>query len=138
MLVCPHRSPDSTSDLSRMACSQTYVLRHAGRCCYMRSNSSFAVLFLLTFLPTLRQLAMDIRRLPFLASYIGTPHPFGSCSRLVPDGCASDSLSRTMPEIRSKQESKSTVCAVTRRCRGKYAMRSFRFLGEGVSTGLQV
>src|SRR5450756_1282773 len=101
MLVCPHRSPDSTSDLSRMACSQTYVLGHAGRCCYMRSNSSFAVLCLLTFLPTLRQLAMDIRRLSLFVLYRGSPHPFGSYSRFVPDGCASGSPSRTMPGVRS-------------------------------------
>src|SRR5450756_1209371 len=127
------------SNLSRIACSQTRVLGHAGRCRYMRSNSSFAVLgpCLLTFLPTLRQLAMDIRRLSLFVLYFGSPHPVGLCSRLVPDGCASDSLSRTMPEVRSEQGPKSTACAATRRPRGEYAVKSFRFLGEGVSTGLQ-
>jgi len=139
LAVCPHGSPYSTSDLSRMACSQTYVLRHAGRCRYMRSYSPFAVLgpCLLTFLPTLQQLAMDIRRLPFLASYIGTPHSFGSCSRLVPDGVISDAPSRTLPGVRSEQGPKLTACAATRRPRGKHAVKSFHFLGKGVSAGLQ-
>src|SRR5450756_97499 len=105
----------------------------------MRSNSPFTVLSicLLTFLPTLRQLAMGIRWLSLFVLYRGSPHSFGSCSRLVPDGCASDAPSRTMPEIRSEQGPKLTACAATRRPRGEYAVKSFRFLGEGVSTGLQ-
>jgi len=90
----------------------------------MNSNSPFAVLSicLLTFLPTLRQLAMDIRWLSLFVLYRGSPHPFGSCSRLVPDGCASDALSRTLPGVRSEQGPKSTACAATRRPRGKHAV----------------
>ena len=86
----------------------------------MHSNSSFTVLgpCLLTFLPTLQELAMDIRWLSLFVLYLDSP-------------------SRTMPEIRSKQESKSTAYAAIRRPRGKHAVRSFRFLGKGVSPGLQ-
>jgi len=53
-------------------------------CCHMRSNSSFTVLgpCLLTFLPTLQELAMDIRWLSLFVLYLDSP-------------------SRTMPEIRS-------------------------------------
>src|SRR5450756_2441100 len=105
----------------------------------MRSNSPFTVLgpCLLTFLPTLRQLAMGIRWLSLFVLYLDSPHPLGSCSRLVPDGCASGSPSRTLPGVRSERGPKSTACAATRRPRGEYAVKSFRFLGKGAPTGLQ-
>src|SRR5450830_951551 len=111
----------------------------ASLCRHMRSNSPFTVLgpCLLTFLPTLQELAMGIRWLSLLTSNLDPLHPLGSCSHLVPDGCASDPPSRTMLEIRSKQGSKPSACAAIRRSRGKHAMRSFRFLGKGASTGLQ-
>jgi hypothetical protein len=41
---------------------------------------------LLTFLVILQELTMDIRWFPNFVSYLDSPHPFGSCSRLVPDG----------------------------------------------------
>src|SRR5664280_988860 len=106
----------------------------------MHSYGPFTVLgpCLLTFLPTLRQLAMDITWLTLLVSHTGSSLPFGLCSRLVPDGFASDSLtSRALSGVYSKQGPKPSACAITRRPRGKHAVRSFRFLGKGVSTDLQ-
>src|SRR5450759_5815332 len=78
---------------------------------------------LLTFLPTLRQLVMDTTWLPLLVSHIGSPHPFGLCSRLVSDGYVSGSPSRTLPGVHNKQKPKLSACAVTRRLRGEYAVR---------------
>jgi len=111
----------------------------ASLCRHMRSNSPFTVLgiCLLTFLSTLQELAMDIRWLSLLTSNLDPLHPFGSYSRFVPDGCASGALSRTLPGLRSERGPKSTACAATRRPRGEYAVKSFRFLGKGASTGLQ-
>ena len=103
----------------------------------MKACSTVIGSCLLTFLPTLRQLAMDIRWLSLFVLYRGSPHPFGSYSRFVPDGVISDAPSRTLPGVRSEQGPKLTACAVTGRPRGKHAVKSFRFLGEGVSTGLQ-
>src|SRR5450756_115871 len=103
----------------------------------MKACSTVIGSCLLIFLSTLRQLAMDIRWLFLLVSHIGSPHPFGLCSHLVPDGYASDSPSRTLPGARSEQRPKPSVCAATRRPRGEYAVRSCRFLGKGGSTGLQ-
>src|ERR1035437_2221086 len=105
----------------------------------MHSYSPFTVLgpCLLTFLPTLRQLAMDITWLTLLVLHIGSSLPFSSCSRLEPDGCASDPPDRILPGICSEQGPTSSACAVTRRPHGKYVVRSFRFLGKGVSTDLQ-
>ena len=115
------------------------LLRHAGRCRKTHSNSPFTVLniCLLTFLSTLQECIMDTRWFPLFVLYLGSPHPLGSCSRFVPDGCASDSPSRTLPGVRSERGSKPTACAATRRPCGEYAVKSFRFLGKGASTGLQ-
>jgi len=111
----------------------------APSCRLIHSNGSFMVLSLslLTFLSTLQECAMDTRWFSFFVSYLGSPHSFGLCSRLVPDGCALDSPSRTLPGVHSKQGPKPSACAATRRPRGKHAVRSFRFLGKGVSIGLQ-
>src|SRR5450759_6027447 len=84
----------------------------------MHSYSSFTVLgpCLLTFLPTLRQLAMDITWLTLFVLHIGSSLPFSSCSRLVPNGFASDSLtSRALSGVHSEQGPKPSACAVTRR-----------------------
>src|SRR5450756_98972 len=84
----------------------------------MKACSTVIGSCLLIFLPTLRQLAMDIRWLSLFVLYLDSP-------------------SRTMPDIRSKQGSKSTACVAIRRPRGKQAVRPFRFLGKGASAGLQ-
>jgi hypothetical protein len=85
----------------------------------MHSNSAFTLLDprLITLLPTLRQLAMDIKQLSFFGLYL-------------------DSLSRTIPEVGSKQGSESLACAAIRKPRGKQAVRSSCLFGKGVSTGL--
>ena len=54
----------------------------------MKACSTVIGSCLLTFLPTLRQLAMDIKWLSLFVSYLDSPHPSGSCSGLVPDGFA--------------------------------------------------
>src|SRR5664280_883590 len=115
------------------------MFRRAQRYRQMSSYNDFMVLCLclLTFLSILREFTMDIKWFLVFVSYLDSPHPFGSCSRLVPDGCASDPPDRILPGICSEQEPKPSACAVTRRPHGKYVVRSFRFLGKGVSTGLQ-
>ena len=115
------------------------LLRHAGRCRQTHSNSPFMVLsiYLLTFLSSLQECIMDTRWSPLFVSYLDSPHPFGSCSRFVPDGCASGSPSRTLPGVSSERGPKPSACAATRRPRGEYTVRSCRFLERGGSTGLQ-
>ena len=147
MSILPRVSPGlrkrhlqrSASSLSPATYPRTRMLRRARRYRQMRSYNDSMVLYpcLLTFLPTQRKLAMNIKRLSLFVLYLGPSHPFGSCSRLVPDGCALDLPDRILPGICSEQGPKSSACAVTRRPHGKYVVRSFRFLGKGVSTDLQ-
>ena len=115
------------------------LLDYAGGCLFMHSNSPFTVLdsCLLTFLPTLQECTMDVRWFSLFISDFDTPHPFGSCSRLVPNGGALGTLSRVELGIYSEREPKPSAYTTTERPRGEFTMRSFRFLGKGVSTGLQ-
>ena len=84
----------------------------------------------LTFLTLLQDFSMDIGSFPLVVSYLDSPHPFGSCSRLVPDGCALDSLNRIPPGTRSEQGPKPLACATTRRPHGPSVMGSSRVLGK--------
>src|SRR5450830_373932 len=87
---------------------------YAGGCLLMHSNSPFTVLdsCLLTFLPTLQECIMDVRWFPLFIS----DFELG---------------------IYSEREPKPSVYATTERPHGEFTVRSFRFLGKGVSTGLQ-
>jgi len=49
-----------------------------------------------------------------------------------------DALSETLSRVRSEQGFKFAAYATIKRPHGEFAVRSFRFLGKGVSTGLQV
>jgi hypothetical protein len=91
----------------------------------------------LTFLLLLQEFTMDIGSFPLFVSYLDSPHPFGSCSRLVPDGCALDSLNRIPPGVRSEQGPKPLACATSRRPHGQSTMRSSRVLGKEAPAGPQ-
>ena len=80
----------------------------------MHSNSPFTVLdsCLLTFLPTLQECTMDVRWFSLFIS----DFELG---------------------IYSEREPKPAAYTTTERPRGEFTVRSFRFLGKGVSTGLQ-
>jgi hypothetical protein len=92
---------------------------------------------ILTFPTLLQEFTMDIGSFPLFVSYLDSPHPFGSCSRLVPDGCALDSLNRIPPGTRSEQGPKPLACATTRRPHGLCTMRSSRVLGKEAPASLQ-
>lgn len=125
-------TPDS--DVLPAALPQACIPSPVG---FLQQAFMVSSLRLLTSLSTLRECIMDIGCFPLFVSYIDSPHPYGSCSRLGPDGCALNSPSPTPPGVCGEKGPKPSACAANRRPPGERAVRSFRFLGKGVSPGLQ-
>lgn len=113
-------------------------LTHGSTTIYPRHHPAFSRRFfmddhvrLLTFLTTLQECTMDTRWFPLFVSYLDSPHPFGSCSRLVPDDCVLDSLGRAASTVRSEQGPKPSACAAGRKTSRNRSREVFLLSWEG-------